>query len=90
MKWRDARNSHLEQAYSSVPKVNTDVKSLNSLKAGPATKVKNSLSVEGKMKKIVVGLSTSSRCVVVTRLETGAFMAIVAYVDKLMVKGCPA
>ena len=32
-----------------------------------------------KMKKIVVRLSTSSR------VETDAFMAIVAYVDKLMV-----
>ena len=44
MKWRYARNSHLEQACSSVPKVKTqtDVKSLNSLKASPATGVRNS------------------------------------------------
>ena len=56
MKWRDARSSHLEQAYSSVPKVKkqTDVKSLNSLKASPTTKVENSLSMVGKMKNIVV------------------------------------
>ena len=35
-------------------------KSLNSLKASLATKLKKSLSVAGKMKKIVVSLSTSS------------------------------
>ena len=63
MKWRDARNSHLEQAYSSVPKVKTqtDVKSLNSLKASLATKVQKSLFILGKMKKIVMKFSTSSR-----------------------------
>ena len=57
------KNSHLEQAYSSVPKVNkTDWrKSLNSSKASPATKAKNPLSLVGKMKKIVAWLSTSSR-----------------------------
>ena len=40
MKWRDARNSHLEHAYSSVPKVKkeTGVKSLNSLKASSVNK----------------------------------------------------
>ena len=42
MKWRDARNSHLEQAFSSVPKVKTqtDVKSLYSRKASPVTEAK--------------------------------------------------
>ena len=56
MKWRDARNSHLEQACSSVPKVKeqTDVKSSNSPEASPATRAENPLSVDGKMKKIVV------------------------------------
>ena len=62
--WRYARNSHLEQAYPSVPKVKkqTDGKSLNSLKASPETRAQNnSLSMVGKMKKIVAQLSTSSR-----------------------------
>ena len=36
-------------------------KSLNSPKASPATKAQNSLSIAGKMKKLVVLLSTSSR-----------------------------
>ena len=80
MKWRDARRSHQEQASSSVPKVKTqiDVKSLNSLKASPATRAKNPLSMD-----IIP-------CVVVTSLETDAFMAIVAYFDMLMVRGNPA
>ena len=62
-KMEDARKSRLEQASSSVPKVKkqTDVKGLYSLKASPATKAENSLSVAGKMKNIVVRLSTSSR-----------------------------
>ena len=56
MKWRDARKSHPEQEPSSVQKVKTqtDVKSFNSLKASPANKAKNPLSMVGKMKKIVV------------------------------------
>ena len=63
MKWRDTRNSHLEQAYSSAPKVKkqTDVNSLNSLLASPTTRAENSLSIADKMKKIVVWLSASSR-----------------------------
>ena len=63
MKWRYARNSHLEQAHSSVLKVKkqTDGKSLNSVKASPVTEAENSLSVAGKIKNIVVLLSTSSR-----------------------------
>ena len=63
MKWRDARKSHPEQESSSVPKVKTqtDVKSLNSLKASPATKAQNPMSMVGKMKKIVVWFSKSSR-----------------------------
>ena len=62
-KMEDARKSRLEQASSSVPKVKkqTDVKGLYSLKASPATKAENSLSVAGKMKNVVVRLSTSSR-----------------------------
>ena len=42
-------------------KTQTDGKSLNSLKANPATKAENSLSTVGKMKNIVAWLSTSSR-----------------------------
>ena len=63
MKCTDARNSHMEQAYSSVAKVKTQTggKSSNSLKASPVTKAENSLSNTGKMKKIVVRLSTSFR-----------------------------
>ena len=56
MKWTDARNSHEEQAYSSVPKVKTQTygKSSNNIKASPVTKAENSLSMAGKMQKIVV------------------------------------
>ena len=62
-KWRNARRSYLEQASSSVPKVKeqTDVESSNSPKASLATGAKNPLSMAGKMKKIVVWLSASSR-----------------------------
>ena len=60
MKWRYARNSHLEQAYSSLPKVKkqTDGKKLEQSKG---QSWKNSLSMMGKMKKIVAWLPTSSR-----------------------------
>ena len=63
MKWRYARNAHLEQANPSVPKMKkqTDVQSLNGLKASPVTEAENSLSIAGKMKKIVAWFSTSSR-----------------------------
>ena len=56
MKWRDARNSHPEQAYTSVPKVKkqTDVNGLNSLTASLATETKISPSIAGKMKNIVL------------------------------------
>ena len=52
----DAKRSHLERVSSSVPKVKeqTDVKNSNSLKASPATRVKNSLSVVDNMKKTVM------------------------------------
>ena len=92
MKCRDARNSHLEQAYSSVPKVQkqTDRKSLNSLKASPVNKAQNSLSIAGKMNKDRRVILDIIPCVVVTSLETDTFMAIVAYFDMLTVKGNPA
>ena len=86
MKWRYARNSHLEQAYSSVPKVKrqTDVKRF-SLNASPATKAKK-IQVYGgqdeKYRRVVLDIIP---CVVPTSLETDAFMAIVACFDMLMV-----
>ena len=86
MKWRYARNSsHREQASSSVPKVkDTDWRrSLNSLKASLVTKAENFLSIAGKMKNVIINITP---CVVVTSLETDAYMAIVACVDKLMVR----
>ena len=55
--WNEVEiNSHLEQAYSPIPKMKkqTDGKSLNSLKASSATKAKKSLSIAGKTKNIVV------------------------------------
>ena len=39
----------------------------------------------GKIKNIVVSIDVIP-CVVVTSLETDAFIAIVAYIDKLMVR----
>ena len=77
----DARKSHPERASFWVPKVKeqTDVKSSNSVKASLATGVENPLSLEGKMKSIIP-------CVVVTGLETDAFVAFVAYIDMPMVR----
>ena len=82
----DARESHLEKASSSVPKVKeqTYVKSSNSPQASPATKAENPLSIKGKMKKyrrVIIGIIP---CVVVTSLETDAFVAFVAYIDLLI------
>ena len=86
--WRYARNPHLEQAYSSVPKVKkqTDGKSLNSLKASPETRAKQFLVYGGqdeKDRRVTIDIIP---CVVVTNLETDAFMAIVAYFDMLKVR----
>ena len=53
--------------------------SLNSLKATPATKAEHSLSMVGKMKKGRRVTADIIPCVVVTSLESDAFMAIVAY-----------
>ena len=85
MKWRDARKSHLEQAASSsAPKVKeqTDVKSSNSLKASPATRVKNGGQDE-KHRRLIIDIIP---CVGVTGLETDAFVALVAFIDMLMVR----
>ena len=81
MKWRDARNSHPEQESSSVSEVKkqTDVKILNSIKASPATRATNFLSIVGKMKSIVVWLSTSSRVSWLQVWKNNAFMAVVAF-----------
>ena len=92
MKWRDARNSHLEQAYSSGPKVKTqaDVKSLYSLKACPVTKAKKILVYCGQDEKDRHVILDIIPYVVGTSPETDAFMAIVVYFDMLMVTRNPA
>ena len=92
MKWRYVRTSHQEQTYSSVPKVKkqTNVKRLNSLKASPANKVKKFIVYGGqgeKDRRVIIDIIP---CVVVTSLETDAFMALVAYFDTLTVKGNPS
>ena len=70
----DARRSRPEQASSSVPKVKEQ------------TDVKSSNSLEASpATKVKNPLS-----MVVTSLETDAFIAIVAYFDKLMVRRNPA
>ena len=58
-------------------------KSLNSLKASPVTKAEHSLSIAGKMKKY-------RRVIVVTSLETDAFMAIVSHIDMLKMRATSA
>ena len=94
MKWKNARKSHPEQESSSVPKVKTvsqtDVKRLNSLMASPMTRGQQFLVYCGqdeKDRRVIIDIIP---CVVVTSLETDAFMAIVAYFDMLTVKGNPA
>ena len=73
----DARRSHLQQASSSVPKVKekTDVKSSNSLKASPAARVRKILvygEQDEKYRRLIIDIIS---CVVVTGLETDAFVA---------------
>ena len=82
-KWETQRRSHFEQAYSSVPKVmeQTHVKNSNSPEASPAIRVKNPLSMEGKMEKHRRANSRIIPCVAVTSLETVAFVAFVAFFD---------
>ena len=62
MKWRYARNSHQEASilFSTESERHRLTESLNSLKASPATKAENSLSMVGKMKNIAVWSSSSS------------------------------
>ena len=93
MKRRYARNSHLE---ASVPlqhrkwKTQTDGKSLNSLKASLVTTAENPFLYGGqdeKYRRVIIDIIP---CVVLTSLETNAFIAIVAYVDKLMVRATSA
>ena len=62
-------------------------KSLNSMKASSSTEAQNSLSIAGKMKNIVVCLSTSSRVSWLQVWKHMPFLAIVANADMLMVKG---
>ena len=84
----DARTSRLEQASSSVPKVKTqtDMKNSNSLKASLATRFFKSLVYGRQDEKdghVIIGIIP---CVVVTNLETDAFVAFDAYIDMLMVR----
>ena len=67
----DARRSRLEQASSSVQKVKEQ------------TVVKSSNSPNEKDRRVIIG---SMPCVVVTSLETDAFVAFVAFFDMLMVR----
>ena len=57
------KKNHPEQASSSVPKVKeqTDVKNTNSVMTSPTIRVGNPLSMVGKMKKIAMWFSTTSR-----------------------------
>ena len=66
-------------------KKQTDVKSLNSLKASPATKAENPVygGQDEKDRRVIIDIIPY---VVVTSLETDAFMAIVAYINMLTVK----
>ena len=77
MKWRSARNSQKKQ---------TDGKSLNSLKASPETRAKKFFVYGGQDEKDRRATIDIIPCVVVTSLETDAFMAIVAHIDMLKVR----
>ena len=81
----DARRSHLEQASSSVPKVKeqTDVKSSNSLLRRELKKSLVYVKQNEKDRRVIIGIIP---CVVVTSLETDAFVAFVAFFDMLMVR----
>ena len=59
---------------------------MNSLRASPATKAKNSLAIVGQDEKYCRVIIDIIPCVAVTSLETDAFMTDVAHVDKLMVR----
>ena len=82
-KMEDARKCRQEQASSPVPKVKkqTDVNGLYSLKACPVTGAKK-IFVYGwqdeKDRRVTIDIIP---CVVVTSLETDAFVAIVAYFE---------
>ena len=81
------KNSHLEQAFSSVPKVKTqtDVNSLNDIKVSPVTKAETPcLCVQGeKSRHVVIDIIP---CVVVASLETDAFMVIVAHFEMVTIR----
>ena len=75
MKWRYGRNSFPRSKHPLQYrkwKTQTNGQSLNSLKASPVTQAENFLSMVGKMKNIVVWLSSSSRMSWFTSLETDA------------------
>ena len=65
------------------------MKSLYCLKASPVTEAENSVygGQDEKDRRVIIDIIP---CVVVASLETDAFIAIVAHVDKLMQRGNPA
>ena len=81
------RRKGKEQASSSVPtgKGQTDVKSSTSPEASPATRAKILCLWEQDVKDRHV-IFDILPCVVITSRETGAFVAIVACIDMLMVR----
>ena len=87
----EQRRKGKEQTSSSVPTGTgqTDVKSSTSLEPSPATGAKIHCCGEGrrgqdvKYRRVMFGILP---CVVISSLETDAFMAIVACIDMLMVR----
>ena len=80
-----------EQASSSVPnvKAQTDVKSSTSLEANPAARAKIPFMWRARCtrSRMIIGIFP---CVIMTSLETDAFMANIACFDMLMVRRNPA
>ena len=87
----DRRRKGREQASSSVPtgKGQTDDKRSKSLEARPATTAEFPClwGPDVEKRHVIIGILP---CVVITSLETGAFVAIIACIDMLMVKRNPA
>ena len=86
------RRKGKRQASSSVPtgKGQTDVKSSTRLEASPATSAKIPClwgEQEVKDRHVIFDILP---CVVMTSLETDAFMAIIACIDMVMVRRNPA
>ena len=90
-KWGTQKDKGKEQASSSVPtgKGQTDVKSSTSLEASPATgaKIPCLWGQHVKDRRVMFDILP---CVVITSLETGAFMSATSCIDMLMVRRNPA